>query len=343
MLRLTMNSESKNSTENIDIIDETESESEDVIPSSQPPTYSAAATSKKRRLDFEDGKDSVDGFGSILFSAMIRMIVSLFPQCVPSPREVQSILEDCFNETEDDDLMKIMGSSISILDNIFHTNKVSSWENFWKCQKKHSSFTTSFPSRQVQKLIKYIKFLSTDKEADAVDSVCPMPTAQSRHGTTSTLSTIARIPKEIVDVTSLQDSILDVDAISTSDLEAASQSNDSSIYWNISSKNKQGKCTYKWPMKQFGSHVFQVKIYPTVAVKHLSTRDWWKTAVKTMQGTIDVENKQQPILNASATVDAQYMIRTGLQQVILGMSRLKEVENKSNNPNLEVTKEITHL
>nr|QTE03811.1 MAG: nonstructural protein 2 [Phoenicurus auroreus ambidensovirus] len=325
---------------------DTDSESEIIIPPSQMSPQLPSKGIKRRKLDFDavEGKqDDVDGLASIGLVLLLRMIIRLFPQNPESPKELQSFLEELFDHIDDGSLLEVLGSVMSQLDNIFRTQKISSWKNFWDVLRRNSSSTTSFPCQVVKRLTSYLKNLFRDKGRDVTDSASTTSMQQTQTGTTSMSSMTAATTKATAVVNSYKGSILDVDAISSSDLEAVSQQSTTNISWNIFSKNSKGRCTSKWPMKIYGSHVAQIHFYPSAAIKNLPTKDWWKTKVKSLQCTVDIEDKTMPILGVSQKTDAEFLIRQGLQNVIIGMSQLKDLEVKAQNPNLEVTKEIMHM
>lgn len=301
---------------------------------------------KRRRLDFTQetdtrGDDNVDGPTSIMLMTILKVIVGLLPRQVPIPKSMQELITEIISEVDDESVFNLLGQLLNLFHSISPSQKAKSWDSFWKYLKNHSSFTMSFPSKTVKKLLKYLESLHLDKRTDEVDSVSHTSMRQTQPGTTSTSFMTVPTTKDIAGASSSPASILDVDAISSLDLQAVSHDNSTNILWNISSKNKKGKCTYKWPMTHFGSHVFQLKVYPTINIKHLNSRDWWKTAVKTIQGTSNIEEMNTPLLGVSARTDAEYKLRKGLQEVILAVSQLKDLEAAAQNPSLEVIKEIT--
>ena len=275
---------------------------------------------------------------------MLFTSLTMSLQTAPLRQVLDFLTGMLFPTLNDDELTEVLGQLISDLDSICSNNKIKSWDQLWTHLKKHSSYTTSYQCVTLQKLLSLLKKFVLENYLVERDSASHTSTKRRiETGTTSTSYTTAAGPSDIADAPSQQGSIFDIDGVSALDLQAVSTENSTEILYSIFSKNSRGKCTYKWPMKYLGSHVFQLKIYPSVACKNMSSRDWWKTAVKTIQGTTDLDKMQTPLLGVSAKVDAEWKIRQGIEDIIQGMSQLRQIEQDSKNPNLVVSKELTSL
>ncbi|AGW50717.1 nonstructural protein 2 [Acheta domestica mini ambidensovirus] len=191
---------------------------------------------------------------------------------------------------------------------------ISTWASLNKVLEKVSCSTISLSEPTVQVLENSFKYFINDFINEQKDLDSSIST-QNKDLNISTLSTTATTPITAVSAPCDNPSLEDPDAVQVQDQHVALETNTTTISCSISTRNKRGRCTYKWVPPKLKSSVMKLQLFPTRDCQHNQPRDWWRKSLKQVTTTVTYPFVTSPVMNT-----AEYH----LQQLLLACSRERQ-------------------